>query len=133
DLERVAPSYLYNGLTDAVCGDFVIHDTVPLAIAQAGICVAAYDGRLDQWHQRLFRKPLEISLDDPDAEVDAALEMRDSLTRPGGPNRIEQLTNLARRGFVSYMERRVMLTECPDRWRLGYGVPVPLDLLTGAG
>src|SRR3712207_7886210 len=42
-----------------------------------------------------------------------------------------QLSELARRGFVSYMERLVMRTQCPDRWRLGYGVPVPFDLLTG--
>jgi hypothetical protein len=133
DLERVARGYLYNGLTEAVCGDLVIHETVPLSIGHMGVCVVGYDGRLDQWRQRVVREEFSINLDDPLAEAEAVLEMRDRLARPGAPHRLQQLTELARRGFVSHMERRIMLEQCPDKWRLGYGVPAPIDLLTGAG
>lgn len=132
DLEQVARGYLYNGLTEAVCGDFVAHETVPLTLAQAGICLVGYNGRLDQWHHRIIRKELAISLPDPVAEAEAVLQMRHRMAA-GGFNRLHQLSELARRGLVSFMERKVMLTQCPGKWRLGYGVPVPLDLLTGMG
>ncbi len=133
DLERVARSVLYNGRAEAVVGDFVIHDSVPLSLAQAGVCLVSYSGRHNQWQQRLIRRELEINLDDPVAEAQAALEGRDRASHPGAPSRLRQLSDLARRGVVSYMERRVMLTECADRWRIGAGPPVPFDLMTGAG
>lgn len=133
ELEGVARGYLYNGQTEAVAGDFVVHDTLPLSIGQAGICVVGYSGRHNQWHHRLIRQEMPIRLDDPLAEAQAVLEARDRASLPGGVNRMQQLTELARRGFVSHMVRRVMLSECPGRWRIGDGPAVPFDLLTGAG
>jgi hypothetical protein len=133
DLLEVACRFLYNGLTEAVCGAYIAHETVPLSIAQAGICVVGYSGRHDQWYERLLRRELLIELDDPLAEAEAVLGLRDRWSRPGTPDRLHQLSELARRGFVSYMERRIMLTQCEGKWKIGYGQPAPLELLTGMG
>ena len=56
------------------------------------------------------------------------------LVRNPDPAAIFESANLqARRGFVSYREREVMVTECAGHWRMGYGMPAPLELLTGMG
>src|SRR5207248_2701134 len=86
-----------------------------------------------QWQHRLAaRQELTISVDHP---VERAMEALDQRRRPsasGSPTQLQRLSAMARRGFVRYMERDVMLEECGG-WRIGYGSPAPLDLLTGMG
>ncbi len=132
-LVDVARGYLYSGQTEAVAGDLVLHETLPLSIGQMGVCAVSYQGRHDQWHQRLVRRDLPIHTGDPEQELMALLDRRDRIARPGQANRMRQLSDLARRGLVGYMERYVMHTQCPGKWRIGNGVPTPLDLLTGMG
>jgi hypothetical protein len=133
DLQRVAEGFLYNGLTQAVGGHFVVHETAPLSLGMAAIAVIAYSGRHDQYHHRLLRRELPIAMADPMAAAEEVLERRTRGRRPGAQHRFERLTELARRGIVGYMERLVLAETCAGKWRLGYGHPAPLELLTGMG
>jgi hypothetical protein len=38
-----------------------------------------------------------------------------------------------RRGFMAAAERKALLERTRARWRMGHGVPAPLELLTGSG
>jgi hypothetical protein len=67
------------------------------------------------------------------AAAEEVLERRARGRRPGARGQLEQLSELARRGIVSYVERLVMAEACPGKWRLGLGHPAPLELLTGMG
>ncbi|MBY0233155.1 MAG: hypothetical protein K2W96_28050, partial [Gemmataceae bacterium] len=41
----------------------------------------------------------------------------------------DQLSELARRGVTSFMERRVLLDESSSPWLMGHGSPAPLELV----
>jgi hypothetical protein len=110
-----------------------LHENLPLSVGHMGVCVVCYDGRLDQWQHRLAaRKELSITAADPVDHAMAVLEHRHGGRGRGTRTELRELSAMARRGFVAYMERDVMLHECAA-WRLGYGAPAPLDLLTGMG
>jgi hypothetical protein len=45
----------------------------------------------------------------------------------------DQLSELGRRGIMSYAERAVLRWKSKAPWRMGHGQPAPYELLTGSG
>lgn len=129
DLERVHRGLLFNGGVEACDGISLVHDTIPLTITQIGVVLVAYNGQQGMWAHRLFRRDLRESVADPVNEALTLLERRDR--REGLGLEGNRLSNLARRGIMTYAERAILLHYSQARWRMGHGSPVPLELLSG--
>lgn len=134
DIQEVHRGLLFNGGVEACDGTNQLHDTLPLTIYQIGIALVSYRGDLGTWCQRLFRRDLRRTHEDPFEETMAFLERRQrrgGLNQPGGAN--DPLNELAQRAIMSYAERAVLLHKATAVWRMGHGSPAPYELLTGGG
>lgn len=128
-LEKIHTGLLFNGGVEACDGTSVVHDTVPLTITQLGICLVSYNGQQGAWAHRLYRRDLRTRMTDPVDEVLAVLERRERRESIGQEG--ETLSELARRGIMTYAERAILREKSSASWRLGHGSPAPYELLTG--
>lgn len=128
-LERIHSALLFNGGVEACDGTNVVHDTLPLTITQIGVCLVAYNGQQGAWAHRLYRRDLRSRMSDPVEEVMEMLERREK--REGQGMGTEQMSELARRGIMTYAERAILKDKSRAQWRMGHGNPAPYELLTG--
>lgn len=133
DLERVHRGLLFNGGVEACDGTQREHDTIPLTILHVGISLVSYQGDQGTWAQRLFRRDLRATGDDPIEEMLDLLERREQRGGLHHPSRRDALTTLARRGIMAYGERAVLLRRSSAPWRMGHGSPAPVELISGSG
>jgi len=129
DLERIHKGLLFNGSVEACDGTSVVHDTLPLTITQIGVCLVSYNGNQGAWAHRLFRRDLRSKLTDPVEEVLTVLERRESRESQGLGG--EKLSELARRGIMTYAERAILKDKSQALWRMGHGNLVAYELITG--
>ena len=133
DLKAAQTNVLFNGAVEACDGTCVVHETLPLSIAQIGVCLVSYAGEQGAWFHRLFRRDLRVRGMDPVQEALSILEKRDSRSGLDQPDKRDRLSELGRRGIMSYAERAVLLKKSTAPWRMGHGNPAPYELLTGSG
>ena len=133
ELRTTQINVLFNGAVEACDGTCVVHDTLPLSIAQIGVCLVSYAGEQGAWVQRLYRRDLRVRGMDPVQEALATLERRDARSGVDQPDRRDRLTELGRRGIMTYAERAVLQHKSQAPWRMGHGNPAPYELLTGSG
>ncbi len=133
ELKNTQANILFNGGTEGCDGTAAVHDTLPLTIAQIGVCLVSYLGEHGSWVQRLFRRDLRVRGLDPVQEAVAVLEHRAARSGLGQPSARDKLTELGRRGIMTYAERAVLLRKSKAPWRMGHGNPAPYELLTGSG
>lgn len=120
---------LFNGAVEACDGTCHDHDTLALTIHQVGVSLVSYRGDRGCWQQRLFRRDLPLRNQDP---ADAVIELLNRRGRRGGglhATHRDVLSELARRGLMSYAERAVLATKATAPWRMGHGSPEPLELI----
>lgn len=132
-LERVHRGLLFTGSVEACDGTRRSHDTLPVTISQLGVALVSYRGDRGTWTQRLFRRDLRLAGDDLADQAIALLEER---TRRAGfdeDSERDLLSELSRRGLMTYAERLILTVHATAPWRMGHGQPVPYELLTGAG
>ena len=129
DLERIHKGLLFNGGVEACDGTSVVHDTLPLTITQIGVCLVSYNGNQGAWAHRLFRRDLRSKLADPVEEVLTVLERREK--REGQGLDGEKLSELARRGIMTFAERAILKDKSQALWRMGHGNLVAYELITG--
>ncbi|WP_376793833.1 hypothetical protein [Thermogemmatispora sp.] len=132
DLRYTHRSLLFNGAVEACDGTSLSYDSLPITITQLGVCLISYQGDLGSWSQRLFRRDLRAASGEPLEDLLTLLEKR----RQRGSIDVEErsrLSELARRGIMSYAERAVLTWKAQAPWRMGHGAPVPYELLTGSG
>lgn len=130
EIANVHEGLLFPGQVEAIDGTSVSHDTLPLGITQIGIAVVSYGGIAATFAQRVYRK--EIASRGFDA-FKAALEVIDRREARSGIDQADGLSELARRGIMTYAERRILLDKATAPWRIGHGAPAPYELLTGSG
>jgi len=132
DLRRVHQALLFNGAVEACDGTSVEHDTLPVTIIQIGICLVSYQGDQGSWSQRLFRRDLRASTGNA---LDDLLALLDNRAARGSVDADERgrLSDLARRGIMTYAERAILARKSTGVWRVGHGNPAPYELLTGSG
>lgn len=132
DLKRVHTSLLFNGAVEACDGTSVEYDTLPITITQIGVCTVSYQGDQGSWTQRLYRRDLRASTGNA---LDDVLALLDNRSRRGSTDTDERskLSELAKRGIMTYAERAILTQKCQAPWRMGHGNPVPYELLTGSG
>jgi hypothetical protein len=132
-LEKVHRTTLFAGEVEACDGTVLVHDSLALTIIQLGVCLISYNGDEGTWSHRLFRRDLRGAPDNPVDEALELLELRDRRASVGVDDRRDRLTELGRRGIMTYAERAVLTRMSTAPWRLGQGSPAPFELLTGAG
>jgi len=133
DLQEVTRKVLFSGQLETCDGTTVTHDTLLVTVTQIGICLVSYQGHELALSQRLFRRDLRVGAPDPTEEVRALLERRQSRAATGVTDRHDTLSELGRRGIMTYAERATLLHRSQAAWRMGHGNPVPYELLTGSG
>jgi hypothetical protein len=133
DLQEVTRKVLFSGQLETCDGTTVTHDTLLVTVTQIGICLISYQGHEMALSQRLFRRDLRVGAADPIEEVRALLERRQSRSATGVTDRRDTLSELGRRGIMTYAERATLLYRSQAAWRMGHGNPVPYELLTGSG
>lgn len=129
DIERIHTGLLFNGGVEACDGTSIVHDTIPLTITQIGVCLVSYNGQQGSWAHRLFRRDLRSKIGDPVEEVLSVLERREKREAQGFGE--EPISDLARRGIMTYAERKILKEKSTASWRMGHGSPAPYELLTG--
>jgi hypothetical protein len=133
DIERVHRGLLFKGLVEACDGTSFMNETLPIGVAQIGICLASYQGDRGSWVHRMFRRDLRVGgLDPVDETLEVLNRRRDRSSFEGG-NRRDAMSELARRGIMAYAERAVLVEKSSAPWRMGHGNPAPYELLTGSG
>jgi hypothetical protein len=133
EIERVHRGLLFNGQVEACDGTNVMHDTLPLTIAQIGVCLVSYQGNNCSLAQRVYRRDLPFETPNP---VDEALEVLERRRRRAGleiERQRDSLSDLAPRGIMAYAERAALVYRSGAPWRMGHGNPTPYELLTGSG
>lgn len=133
ELEDVQKKALFNGAVEACDGNRMVHDTLPITIAQIGVCLVSYNGEQGSWVHHLYRRDLRLQGTDPLEEALRVLERRESRSGYGQPSKRDKLSELGQRGIMSYAERAVLLDKSNKPWRMGHGNPAPYELLTGSG
>jgi len=118
------------GRTEAVDGTSVSYDSLPLGITQIGIAVVSYGGTSATFAQRIFRKEIAAKSGDAYEEALDLIKRRDTRQGVGQGDRISEL---ARRGIMTFAERKILLDKSSTDWRIGHGSPCPYELLTGSG
>jgi hypothetical protein len=128
ELADVHRGLLFNGAVEACDGTCQVHDTLALTIHQVGVSLVSYRGERGSWQQRLFRRDLRLRAPDP---VEAVLDLLERRGRRAGlhPTPQDVLSELARRGLMSYAERAVLARKAQAPWRMGHGSPAPLELI----
>jgi hypothetical protein len=129
DLEKIHTGLLFNGGVEACDGTSVVHDTLPLTITQIGVSLVSYNGNQGAWAHRLFRRDLRSKMVDPVEEVMTVLERREK--REGQGLDGDKLSDLARRGIMTYAERAILKDKSKALWRMGHGNLVAYELITG--
>lgn len=132
EIKHLHEGLLFNGAVEACDGTSTIHDTLPLTVAQVGVCLVAYQGRQNSWVRRTFRRDLRIRGGDPIEEVLDVLARRERRSSDLTGNH-DQLTDLGRRGIMGWAERAILREQGRGNWYMGHGSALPYELLTGSG
>src|SRR6266566_2599847 len=132
-LERIHRGLLFNGGVEACDGTSLMHDTLPITIAQIGVSLVSYQGDQGTWVHRLFRRDLRVGGFDPIDEALALLERRSKRDSTDARSTRDKLSDFTQRGIMEYAERAILLHKSQAPWRMGHGHPVPYELLTGGG
>ena len=133
EIEKTHRGLLFNGQVEACDGTCVPFDTLPVTIVQIGVCAVSYRGDQGSWVHRLYRRDLHLEGTDTITETIDILERRSKRSGYDGSSRKDKLSDLAKRGVMTFAERLVLMHMCEARWRMGHGNPTPYELLTGSG
>lgn len=129
ELESVHIGLLFPGRVEAVDGTSITYDSLPLDIVQLGVAIVSYGGVSATFSQRIFRKEIASSSDPYQAALEI-IQMRDGRQ---GVGQKDGLSELGRRGVMTFAERKVLVDKAKAEWRIGHGDPCPYELLTGSG
>jgi hypothetical protein len=133
DLEDVHRKVLFSGQLDTCDGTAVTHDTLLLTVTQIGICLISYQGDELALSQRMYRRDVRTAGLDPVDEAKELLARRKDRAATGVADKRDTLSELARRGLMTYAERATLLHRSTAAWRMGHGNITAYELLTGSG
>jgi hypothetical protein len=130
EVMAVQRGLLFNGAVEACDGTRQVHDTLALTVHRLAVSLVSYLGERGSWRQTLFRRDVRQSHPDPQ---EAVLELLERRSRRAGlhAEAHDALSDLARRGLMSFAERAVLARCAGAPWRMGHGSPAPLEMLVG--
>lgn len=132
DVESTHRNVLMNGLVEGCDGNVHVVNTMALQIVQIAVVGVSYNADEESWAHRIFKRDIRVQ---PGADmVEETLKLlkrrspdEDSKDKP------RRITDMMRRGVMTFMERQVMADALRSPWRVGHGNPLAYELLTGAG
>jgi hypothetical protein len=127
DLEDVHRKVLFSGQLDTCDGTTATHDTLLLTVTQIGICLISYLGDELALSQRMYRRDLRTVGTDPIDEARELLGRRKDRAATGVADKRDTLSELARRGIMTYAERATLLQRSDAAWRMGHGNIAPTN------
>lgn len=107
------------------------HDGLTATVVSIGVCLVRYDGAMNSWRSSFLRHDFDAHAADPVGQLRNVLDKRAS--RTDASTDADPIHALLRRGFMAAAERKALLERADSRWKLGHGVPAPMELLTGSG
>lgn len=123
---------LFNGLVEACDANSHVLHTLPLQIIQIAVATVTFDGEEQTWANRIFQRDIPLhggsSLIDDTIEI---LRRRAGSPETGGSRRA--VSDMMRRGVMTFMERAVLANKARAPWRFGHGNPLAYEILTGSG
>ena len=123
---------LFNGLVEAVDANSHVFHTLPIQIIQIAVAAVTYNGEEETWANRIFRRDIPLrggpSLIEDTIEI---LRRRAGGSEARGGRR--RISDMMRRGVMTFMERAVLAEKATAPWRLGHGNPLAYEILTGSG
>jgi hypothetical protein len=123
---------LFNGLVEACDGNSHVFHTLPIQIIQIAVAAVSYMGEESTWANRIFRR--DIPLKSGHSILDQTIEL---LSRRAGDKEESsgrrKVSEMMRRGLMTYMERAVLAEKAKAPWRMGHGNPLAYEILTGSG
>lgn len=132
DIKEAQLNVLFNGQVEACDANSHVFHTLPLQIIQIAVATITYHGAEETWAHRIFRR--DIPLKGGSSVIDDTIELlrRRSDSAEGGVGR-RKVTDMMRRGVMTFMERVVLADRAKAPWRMGHGNPLAYELLTGSG
>jgi hypothetical protein len=132
-LEAARRHLLLVGQVTACDGAAAGHDGLTATVAAIGVCLVRYDGTLNSWRSTFLRHDYDLRHTDPVAQLRTVLDRRAGQTAVSGTAAANSVHTLLRRGLMALAERTALVRCTSSRWKVGHGVPAPLELLTGSG
>lgn len=132
DIKNAQLDVLFNGQVEACDANSHVFHTLPLQIIQIAVATITYHGAEETWAHRIFRR--DIPLKGGSSVLDDTIELlrrRSDTAEAGGGRR--KVTDMMRRGVMTFMERVVLADRAKAPWRMGHGNPLAYELLTGSG
>jgi hypothetical protein len=129
DIVAVQQKVLFNGAAEATDGTRISYETLPVVVAQIGVCLVSYKGDVHSFAHRTFRRDVRFETGDAFEDALAILENR---SRRGEAEESGDLSRILTRGLMGYGERAVLAYKAGAPWRIGHGSPVPVELVSNA-
>jgi hypothetical protein len=132
DVVKTHGDILMNGLVEGCDGNVHVVNTMALQIVQIAVVGVSYNAEEESWAHRIFKRDIRVQ---PGADmVEETLKLLKRRSPDGdGKDKPRRVTEMMRRGVMTFMERQVMADALRSPWRMGHGNPLAYELLTGAG
>jgi hypothetical protein len=132
DVKAAQKNVLFNGLVEAVDANSHVFYTLPAQIIQIAVASVTYRAAEETWAHRIFRRdiPLRGGLKLIDDTIETLRRRAAGSDGVGGRRKV---SDMMRRGVMSFMERAVLADKVQATWRLGHGNPLAYEILTGSG
>jgi hypothetical protein len=131
EIEEVQSRLLFSGAVEACDGSCDTRDTLPVTVHDISIALVSYGRQASSWNTRLFRR--ELCRRNTGGRQDA-IELLERRAARGGLHDEDDdaLSELARRGVMTFGERSALIEKAEAPWRMGQGSPAPLELIGAA-
>ncbi len=132
DIDQTSRDVLMNGLVEGCDANVHVFNTMAVQVIQIAVVAASYNAHEESWAHRIFKRDIRI---DPGANM---VEETLNLLKRRSPDdttaqKPKAVTDMMRRGVMTFMERQVIADALRAPWRMGHGNPLAYELLTGAG
>jgi hypothetical protein len=126
---------LFNGLVEACDGTRVTYDTLPISVIQIGICMTSYldDGSPTSIGHRLFRHDMVRRNGNAEDEIIAFMQQRSRQSNPDENGEVGGISDMLVRAIMAHGERYLLTERSKKPWRMGHGMPMPYEMMTGSG
>jgi hypothetical protein len=132
DIAQTHRDVLMNGLVEGCDGNVHVINTMALQIVQIAVVGVSYNAEEESWAHRIFKRDIRVKPGTDMVEETLKLLKRRSPDEDA-KDKPRRVTEMMRRGVMTFMERQVMADALRSPWRIGHGHPLAYELLTGAG
>jgi hypothetical protein len=132
DIAQTHRDVLMNGLVEGCDGNVHVVNTMALQIVQIAVVAVSYNAEEESWAHRIFKRDIRVQ---PGADMvgETLKLLKRRSPDEDGNDKPRRVTEMMRRGVMTFMERQVMADALRSPWRIGHGNPLAYELLTGAG